>query len=141
MTRIYWDTMLFIYWLEGSSPQSKRVGSVHRSMQERGDELCTSVFTLGEVLTKPYQRQAGAAVKQIKADLAPPLVRLIPLSAEVADRYAQVRARHRVSPADAIHLASAASIGANLFLTNDRALTRLTVEGIDFIAPLDVSLL
>jgi hypothetical protein len=53
---------------------------------------------------------------------------------------ARIRANNRVSPADAIHLASAAQSGVNLFLTNDRVLPKLVISGIDFIAGLDVNL-
>ena len=47
---------------------------------------------------------------------------------------------HRVTPADAIHLASAAAAGVDLFLTNDRALQPLLIPGIHFIAGLGVNL-
>lgn len=43
-------------------------------------------------------------------------------------------------PPHAIHLASVARAGANLFLTNDRALARLHIPGVDFIAPLTTDL-
>lgn len=50
------------------------------------------------------------------------------------------RAGHRVSPADAIHLACAASAGIDLFLTNDHRLLPLIIPGIHFIANMDVNL-
>jgi hypothetical protein len=40
----------------------------------------------------------------------------------------------------AIHLATASVARANLFLTNDAALSTLTVAGIDFVAGLNVNL-
>jgi predicted nucleic acid-binding protein len=67
-------------------------------------------------------------------------VELIPINADTADLYARIRARNRVAPADAIHLAAAAHTGVNLFLTNDEALQRLVIPGIDFIAGLNVNL-
>jgi predicted nucleic acid-binding protein len=65
---------------------------------------------------------------------------LIPFTAETADGYARIRASYRVSPADAIHLASAASAGVDLFLTNDHRLQPLAIPGIQFIAGMDVNL-
>jgi len=44
-------------------------------------------------------------------------------------------------PADAIHLASAAQAGTDLFLTNDKNLIGKVVPGIQFIASLDTQLL
>jgi hypothetical protein len=45
------------------------------------------------------------------------------------------------SPADAIHLASAAQAGTDLFLTNDKSLVGKIVPGIQFIAMLDTQIL
>jgi predicted nucleic acid-binding protein len=140
MSRIYWDTMLFVYWFEGVPAYAPRVGEIRASMDHRGDELLTSTFTLGELLVKPFERGAEENAAAVRAALSPPWVRQIAFTPDVAEHYARIRSRHRVTPADAIHLASAASAGVELFLTNDRALTPLRIPGIDFIAPLDVSL-
>ena len=43
----------------------------------------------------------------------------IPFEAEAAKRYAEIRSRERVRPADAIQLACAAAAGTDLFVTND----------------------
>ena len=48
MSRVFWDTNLFIYLLEGSGPQSARVTEIRERMLERDDDLCTSTLTLGE---------------------------------------------------------------------------------------------
>jgi len=69
-----------------------------------------------------------------------PQIELLPFTPETADHYARIRGNHRVSPADAIHLASAAQYGVDLFLTNDRRLQGLTIPGIHFIAGMDVNL-
>ena len=53
---------------------------------------------------------------------------------------ARIRAENRVSPPDAIHLASAAQAGVELFLTNDHRVRGLVIPGIDFIAGMDVNL-
>jgi hypothetical protein len=58
----------------------------------------------------------------------------------VAERYAETRADQHLNPADAIHLATASVSRANLFLTNDSAISKLTVPGIDFVAGLNVNL-
>ncbi|MGH9466949.1 MAG: type II toxin-antitoxin system VapC family toxin [Terriglobales bacterium] len=139
MSRIYWDTHLFIYWLEDRA-ESARVGAIFRAMQERGDQLCSSIFTLAELLVRPYQKKALDAAERARAALRPPRVMLIGFDERTADFYARIRAGNRVKPPDAIHLASAASAGVNLFLTNDRSLLRLRVPGIDFIAPIDTDL-
>jgi predicted nucleic acid-binding protein len=140
MSRIYWDTMLFVYWLEGHPEHSRRVQTIFEKMQTRGDILYTSTFTLGEVLTGPRRHGNDAMAVEIKSFFHSSTVELIPFAASAAERFAEIRGRNRVSPADAIHLACAADAGTDLFLTNDHALEKLVIPGIDFIAAMDVGL-
>ena len=141
MSRIYWDTMLFIYWIEEHPEYSVRVGELHKTMMGRGDTLCTSVFTAGEILTGMYKRGAAEQAAEIRNFFRSPNVEMLPFTLETADYYGRIRAQHRVSPADAMHLATAAQAGVNLFLTHDHRLKKLTIHGIDFIAGMDVNVL
>lgn len=140
MSRIYWDSMLFIYWLEDHPVHAARMNRIHERMEARGDRLCTSVFTVGEVLTGLYRREALQIASQVWEAFRSPQIELISYTPETADSYARIRAGHRVSPADAIHLASAANVGVDLFLTNDHRLQSLAIPGIHFIAGMDVNL-
>ncbi len=107
MSRIYWDSMLFIYWLEGNPQFGKRVDAIWSRMQGRNDQLITAALAFGEVF----------------------------------DLYGRIRGSLRVSSADAIHLACAASAGTDLFLTNDNNLIGKVIPGIQFIAGLDSNIL
>lgn len=140
MSLIYWDTMLFVYLMEYYPDYGPRTEEIRARMQERGDSLCTSIFTVGELLTGCYKRDAQELAAEIRETLRPPTVELLPFTLEVAERYAQIRAKNHVAAPDAIHLATAAVARANLFLTNDRKLPKLTIPGIDFVAGLDVNL-
>lgn len=141
MSRIYWDTMLFIYWMEGHPEHARRVQELHNGMKRRRDVLCTSALALGELLVKPYKLKKPDLMLEIRKYFQSSEVELLPFDAETAEIYSRIRAEHAVSPADAIHLATAARARADLFLTNDRRLCRLTIPGIHFIAGLDTNLL
>jgi len=132
--------MLFIYWLEDHPQYAARMNRIHEFMEGRKDTLCTSVFTVGEVLTGIYRRGAAEIASQIRDAFRSPQIELISFTPETAERYARIRAGQRVSPADAIHLASAAQAGVDLFLTNDDRLRPLIIPGIQFITGMDVSL-
>jgi len=132
--------MLFVYWFEDDPRHAERVNQVFARMVQRGDALCTSVFTLGEVLTGPYKKKEIESVQRLRAFFQPPHVELLPFTVETADNFARIRGQHKISPADAIHLATAASAGVDLFLSNDRRLQKLVIPGIDFIAGMDVNL-
>ena len=56
MSRVFWDTNLFIYLFEDYGGFSGRVADLRRRMLARGDQLLTSTLTLGEVLVKPVER-------------------------------------------------------------------------------------
>jgi predicted nucleic acid-binding protein len=132
--------MMFVYWLEDHPKYANRLAEISARMEERGDILCTSLFTVGEVLTGPYRHGGEEQAIRIRAAFESPRIELIPFSVQMMDRYARIRGTYQIAPADAIHLASAADAKADLFLTNDRALHRLIIPGIQFIAGLDVNL-
>jgi predicted nucleic acid-binding protein len=140
MSRIYWDTILFVYWLEDHPRYAKRVRHILSKMKERQDQLCTSSITVGEILVGPYKMGASETTRQIREVFRAPFVEVIPYTIETADLYAGIRAQHGVSPADSIHLACAAQAHIDLFLTNDAALVGKVIPGIQFIAGLDSNL-
>lgn len=140
MSRIYWDTMLFVYWLEDHPQQAPKVKRIYEKMEQRGDMLCTSTYTMAELLVGPKKQRAPDVVNRIKDVLQSSVVDLLPFTQETAEHYANIRAENRVSPADAIHLASAAEASVNLFLTNDHRLRGLVIPGIHFIAGMDTDL-
>lgn len=140
MSRIYWDTMLFVYLLENHPVYAKRVQHIRSRMNERQDRLYTSAFTVGEVLAGPYKTGDAAGARQIRDFFEGPFIEIIPFTLAAADQYAKIRSQHRISPADSIHLACAAQVGTDLFLTNDASLTSKAIPGIQFIAALDTNL-
>jgi predicted nucleic acid-binding protein len=141
MSRIYWDTMLFIYWIEDHPSYAKRVRQILDKMEKRQDQLYTSSFTVGEVLVGPYKEGSAETAGRIRAVFRPPFVEVIPFTFETADLYARIRARPGVSSADAIHLACAAQARTDLFLTNDKTLVGKVIPGIQFIAGLDSNII
>jgi predicted nucleic acid-binding protein len=132
--------MLFIYWFEDNPRYAKRVAAIRSRMQERGDQLITGAFTFGEVLAGPYRIGALKAAEEAKRLMRSAVSEIVPFTVDTSDHYAQIRATLQVSPADAIHLASAAHAHADLFLTNDKSLAGKIVPGIQFIASLDTQL-
>jgi len=134
---VYWDSMLFIYWLEAHPQHGPSVEETYKKMSRRGDQLCTGVFTVGEVLTGPYRLGSTQKAQQVAAYFSGGSVRILPFNFGAAERYAQIRAKHRISPADAIQLATASVAQVDLYITNDNKVKKLVIDGIKFIAGLD----
>lgn len=134
MTRVFWDTNLFVYLLEGGR-FAPRVTELRARMVERGDQLVTSALTLGELLVKPSQfgehvlREYDTAIRQ--------LATVLPFDAASAPRFAAIRADRAIKAPDAIQLACAAAAGVDLFITNDDRLSRKHVPGVKFITSLE----
>lgn len=141
MSRIYWDTMLFIYWLEDHPQFAKRVDSIFSRMKERGDQLITSAFTFGEVLAGVYRKGADDRAELVRRQLQEVITEVVPFTVETGDHYARIRGTLNLPPADAIHLASAAQAKTDLFLTNDKRLLGKFVPGIQFVASMEDDLL
>jgi predicted nucleic acid-binding protein len=141
MSRIYWDSMLFIYWLEDNPRFIKRMKAIRGRMDERQDQLITSAFTIGEVLAGPCRKGMSGQMNELRGILLSVISEIIPFTIDTADHYARIRGTLGVSAPDALHLACAAAAGADLFLTNDNDLVRKVIPGIQFIAGLDSNIL
>jgi predicted nucleic acid-binding protein len=77
VSRIFWDTNLFIYLMEGSGEKSALVRRLLDRMVERHDELLTSTLTLGEVLVKPLEMGAAELAHRYERLMDRPGVSLI----------------------------------------------------------------
>jgi len=136
MSRLFWDTNLFIYLWEDFGSLSNQVLALRNRMLVRGDELFTSAITLGEILVKPLQNHDAKAVTYYQ-NLIATTAALIPFEEKAALAYARLRSDRAIRAPDAIQLACAAAAGVDLFITNDIRLHSKQVPGIQFIVPLD----
>jgi predicted nucleic acid-binding protein len=137
MSRIFFDTNLFIYLLGDSGERGAAVGDLVERISERRDEMITSTLTLAEVLVKPLSAGDVAWADRYEKLLNTPGVSLISFDRPCARIYAQLRQDKTLKPADAIQLACAASVRCDLFITNDERLSRKIVPGIQFITSLE----
>jgi predicted nucleic acid-binding protein len=137
MSRIFFDTNLFIYLFEDDGARAAKVSALLEAMARRKDELLTSTLTLGELLVKPVAAGNAELAAKYEATLSGPGVHLIDLDAKAARLFAQARALGNVKPPDAIQLACAAAHGCDMFLTNDDRLSQVVLPGIQFVASFD----
>ena len=140
MSRIFWDSNLFIYLFEDNGDLSERVAQLRSQMLKRNDELLTSTFTLGEILVKPIENGLHSLRRQYE-DVLQSMSTLIPLDVEAAAIYASIRQDRTIKGPDAIQLACAAHARTDLFITNDGRLQRKVIPGIHFIVPLENALI
>ena len=138
MTRVFWDTNLFIYLLEGG-PFAVRVRDLRTRMLARGDRLFTSALTLGELLVRPHAAGDQAVRDHTRALQSASTI--LAFDSAAARHYAAIRADRSIKPPDAIQLACAAASEVDLFITNDDRLSGKNVPGVKFIASLEKAFL
>jgi predicted nucleic acid-binding protein len=136
MSRIFWDTNIFIYFFEDHGQQGKNARGLRERMLQRGDQLITSAMTVGEILVKPRERRdLGLCSQYEQAITATALV--LPFDLNAARRFSILRLDRSLRAPDAIQLSCAATMGTDLFITNDTRLSALKVDGVQFIVALD----
>ena len=135
MSRIFWDTNLFIYLIENHGDLSERVAQLRKRMIERSDNLYTSALTLGEILVKPIEAGNEVLGRRYEAALRQGAT-IIPLDVDAARLYAEIRNDRTIRGPDAIQLACAAQARVDLFITNDERLSTKSIPRIQFVSSL-----
>lgn len=133
MTRIFWDTNLFLYLFEGGE-RADEVRRLRERMLERGDRLFTSSLSLAEVLVRPMA--AGDELASRYETAMTRAATILPFDASAARHYATLRADRSLSPPDLTQLSCAAAAGIDMFITNDDRLSGKVIPGVKFISSL-----
>ena len=120
------DTTIFIYHLEAHSRYQPLTQEVLAGIQAGRQTAITSTVTVMELTVRPWQVGRPAVARKYEVLLVHfPHLTLADVTRDVARRAAQLRARYRLRPADALQVATALVHGATAFVTNDRQLRRL----------------
>ena len=132
------DTAPLVYYVEEHPQYLPIVEPLFNALDDGMLRAVASTIALLEVLVVPL-RNGDAETAQAYRDilLNSDAMTLVPVSPEVAERAAQLRARYTVRTPDALHLATALHAGATHFITNDTrlpALTNLQVITLDSLA-------
>lgn len=124
--RIGLDTNVFIYFLADHPRYGSWCASLFDLIERGHNPAVTSTVTLLELLVQPYRDQQEELAQKIFALTSTyPKLEWVPLTMNLADRAAELRARYRLSTPDAIQLATAIGHKAMRFYGNDRGLRRV----------------
>jgi predicted nucleic acid-binding protein len=130
MTRIFWDTSLFLYLFQGRED----VKRLRERMIARDDRLFTSSLTMGEVLVRPTA--AGGDVASRYETAITRAATIVPFDLAAARRHAALRSDRSIDSRDLIQLACASAAGIDMFITNDDRLAGKVIPGVKFITSL-----
>lgn len=112
------DSAPIIYILEAHPKLAARFEPLF-ARQERGEiAFAVSGVTVAEVLTGPFGSREEGLVRRYRAVLDS--WQVVPLTSDIAESAARLRARYRLRLPDAIQVASALAVNAEALVTHDR---------------------
>ena len=131
------DADVLIYAAVPGHPLGRRVAALIGSPAARTPVGTGSVLLLPEVLGKPLRDGAAGEVRILAALLA--RLDLRPVDLATAELATSLSARYKLRAADAVHLASAVSIGADRFITNNQRDFPREITEVDITYPADLA--
>jgi predicted nucleic acid-binding protein len=135
------DSNIIIYVLDSASPFSKPAQLLLKKIEGSESQVFLSTVARTEILHQPYQVSVviGEKAKQLLSSFG--FITFVEVSVDIADKAAELCAKvgAKLKNIDAIHLATALSVGATEFWTNDRELLKVKVGEISIKSLDDVS--
>ena len=118
------DSAPLIYFMERHPVFFEPAQSFFEALNQGELAVLTSTVTIAEVLAHPLRYGHLSMVKAYQEFFAN-FLPAVPVTAEIAELAAQLRADHNFRTPDAIQIATAINRQADAFLTNDIRLSRL----------------
>ena len=124
--RLFVETAPLIYFIERHPVYIEQMRAIMGYIDDGRVTGVTSVITLTEVLTRPFQ-QNQTEIQRAYQDilLHSRYFVLVPVTAQVAVRAAELRAAYQLRTPDALQIAAALDADCEVFLTNDKKLQRV----------------
>jgi len=125
--KIALDTNILIYFLEGIEPQASKVEQILNRFTKSEDEGIISTITVAEVLTGFYlidNTNKGLKVKKLLEDLTLNKVKIVPVTFEIADLAANLKAKRGGQLPDALIVATAVNQKAECIYSEDQDMQR-----------------
>ena len=120
---VFIDTSPYIYYLEQHDIYYEKVADFLEKCYRSGKLFVTSTITIEEYSIGPYRSGDIALLNDFRAFLADTQTKILDITAQIADKAAQIRANFPGFKAmDALQLAASVVSGCDIFLTNDKQL-------------------
>lgn len=124
---VYVDTNIVIYSVEKIDPYWTQLQPLWQAAQQGQFTVLSSELVLLETLVKPLKEADTVLEKTFRELLlASKDVQLIPISLSILEQAAYLRATTGLKSPDAIHAATALSVGSPVFITNEKVFKRVS---------------
>ena len=123
---IYVESAPLIYYIEENPTYVSKMDIIIEATENTPIDAVSSVIALTEVLIHPLIL-GKTKIEQEYRDILinSGQFRLLPVTQNIADSAAGLRARYNLRTPDALHIATAIDAGCDAFLTNDNGLKRV----------------
>ena len=128
---VYLDANGFIYSVELVDPYRTLLEPMWQQARAGEFDVASSDITVLETLVKPLREGDEVVEMLLRSMFDAHEVSLIPATRELWEDAARIRADTGLKTPDALHAATALSIGCTLFITNDTDFRR--VEGLPIV--------
>lgn len=124
--KVYLDTNIFIYALEGAEPWAAILREVFSSLEAGEWQAVSSNLSVAECLIQPFALSREDLVRIYRAALSQSThLTMVPLHEEILVSAARLRAQHKFKLPDALHIATALDQGCTAMLTNDAGFRKM----------------
>ena len=138
--RLYIDTNIVIYAIEGLANYAAQVQPLLTAMNAAEVLVVTSELTLAETLVGPIKTNNLLIQQTYRSFLTTTAVlEVVPISRRILEEAAQLRATSKLKLPDAIHLATALQSQCDSFLTNDVVYKSLNLTQVKMLAEVDLT--
>jgi predicted nucleic acid-binding protein len=128
--RYYLDAAPIIYLIEQRQPFATAIRS---KLAAPGIVPITSELARLECRVKPMRDGNQALLQDFDDYFANTIAEILPLTRDVVDLGAEIRAQYNFKTPDSLHLAAAVISNCDVFMTNDQRLNRFTGINIETI--------
>ena len=131
-TKIALDSMIFIYHFDRIEPYFAQTTKIFTKAQQGAYDIVTSLISLIEVLSPSAYRHTPNIIKEINIYFKEAHhLHVVDITWDIAQVAAKIRREYKhLRTPDAIQLATAIVSGADMFITNDVKLKKLSLPGL-----------
>ena len=133
---IYLDTSAIIYSVERNEPYFTLLAPAWQQAEAGQLIVVCSELAVAETMVRPIREGDADLAGAFQAVFTAPEVQLIPATRQLWEDAAQIRADTGLKVPDALHAATALSVGCTLFVTNDADFRR--VQGLPIVVLSDL---
>ncbi|MFH1896613.1 MAG: type II toxin-antitoxin system VapC family toxin [bacterium] len=122
--RVALDTALFIYFVQAHPKFGKAVKEIFEKVKEGEVSALTTAITIAEIFSKVQSKALELSYRSLLFNF--PNLWVCDITTHIAYEAGRLRKKYSITTPDALQIASALNYQCDAFITNDRALEKVS---------------